>query len=302
MRGKAVGRLVLGSLILLLAACAQKAETLKLAASQFEAESLATITLLEELRVAEITPPPSTESAETQRFVANALSSGRPATADRVELWRNPDAADTSEANALWATLLKNLNAQYRAFAATFAQLGEGSFFARDTVKETEPVATKLVSQIASFGKAVTDAPPQFLNRRNALLKRLQDLRDGPDGEAQKKAALGAWLDEWRALLRQEADLQQRIVEQSTKASSIGLAVMKQIRAYDQLAASDIADAMGIAFSAAGTLTGKDLTALRSRADGVIEDIQSDPVWKSILDQALAEANAAKDKAKAKDR
>lgn len=296
MRSKAVQRFLVGCALLALAACSQKAETLKLAASQFETESRATIVLLEELRVSEIAPPAKSESAETADFIKNALESTRDATPDRIALWMNPDAGETVKASEEWAATLTRLNTQYRAFANTFASLEQASFTARDIVKKAEPVAVRLVGQIANFGKAVTDNPPEFLKQRTALSAQLKTLRAAQTNAADKRAKLSGWLDKWRALMQAETDLQRRIAEQSAKAASVGLAVVKQIRAYDQLSASDIADAMGIAFSAAGALTGRDVSALQNKANDVLGDIQSDPVWNSILQQSLEEVNQPKAK------
>ena len=294
-------RLILaGCAVLVLAACSQKAETLKLAASQFEAESRATITLLEELRVSEIAPAATTESARTRGFVENVLNldSSTPVTPNILKILRNPDDVDTAGADAAWADLLAKLNSQYRAFARTFDSLDQASFTARNIVRKAEPIAARLVSQIVHFSNTTTANPPQFLNQRGALLFELQQIRTARVQDTEKRAALGSWLDKWRDLEAREADLLRRITEQSAKASSVGLAVMKQIRTYDQLSAADIADAMGIAFSAAGELTGRDLSALQGRTAAVLADIESDPVWKSIMQQTLDEVNATRSDAK----
>jgi hypothetical protein len=303
---------------MVLAGCAGKAQTLKVGATQFEANSLAAIDSIDKLMKAEIAAPSRNEAEASQEFVDLILGSQSEITDASIQIALDPDRVDLSPEVATKRTeLLNSLRAQYTHFARVFDRIEEGSFFARDKISEAKEPAEKLTAQLAYFANSITDHPPEFTQRRSNLLLEIRVLHGDPVKDLfkdkkrrllapyglppdrvltleDKRRALVLWRERWLTLLREEKTLERNTVAQCLKASIIGVQIQKQIVEYNQLSLEDISEAMSLALSTAGALTGEDLSELQMKTNDVINTISNDEAWRAVVTEALNLVNEAR--------
>ena len=91
-----------------------------------------------------------------------------------------------------------------------------------------------------------------------------------------------------------EKDLERETIAQCLKASVIGVQIQKQIVDYDKLSLEDISEAMSLALSTAGALTGEDLSKLQVKTNEVIYTIENDPAWSALVAESLKRVNEAR--------
>jgi hypothetical protein len=282
-------------LYLSLFSCAGKARTLHLGVTQFKVESIAAVDAIDEMRKKEIAPEERNPVESTNSFVDNVLKSKRSAVG-RVERWIDPfKPKPNPETEKEWAELIQNLKEQYLTFARIFDEIQRASFTGRAVVEESVPHIEKLVTQLAYFADAINQNPPQLLNRRSALIADLEKIRKtigntaAEDVPMETRNKIAEWREKWLMLMAAENELNRKTTEQCLKAVTIGLEVRKQMIAYNQVSLQDISEALSMAFSLAGAITGEDLSTLQARTEWVIEEINSDPVWSSATKQLVKE-------------
>lgn len=302
----------------MLAGCAGKAQTLKVGAAQFEADSLAAIDSIDRLMKAEIAPPPRGEAEASEEFVDLILGSEGEITDLHIKIALNPDEVDLApEVTARRAEFLSRVRAQYTTFASIFDRIEEGGFFARDKVPEANEPLQKLIAQLVSFANSIAAHPPEFTQRRSNLLLEIRVLHGDPVADlsadkkrrllapyglpadrqltvAEKRRALALWRERWLTLRGEEHDLERETIAQCLKASVIGVQLQKQIADYDKLSLEDISEAMSLALSTAGALTGEDLSKLQVKTNEVISTIENDPAWSALVAESLKRVNEAR--------
>lgn len=302
-----------------LAGCAGKAQTLMLATSQFEAESLAAIDRVQRAIEAEVAPPARSDAEAQQEFVGLIMGFTGAIDEGAIELALDPDAIDlTAAVDKRRADMIQRLRVQYASFARVFDRLDQGSFFARNDVGKAAPFAEKLTAQMVGFAESFAARPIQFTQSRNQLVLDLQLLRGGDaatpttDEKRRRRLALyglaanggvsdaelarsiAVWRDRWLQLLRDENNLTRETVAQCLKAAMLGSEVRTQIVNYNQLSIKDISEAMSLAVGVAGTVTGEDLSDLEARIGEVKSAIESDPGWSALATTFLDELNKAR--------
>jgi hypothetical protein len=277
--------------------CAGKARTLRLGVTQFEVESIAAVDAIDEMRKKEIAPEERSPVESTNSFVDNVLNSKRSA-GPRIEKWLNPYKPTPNPITEKeWVELIQNLKEQYLTFTRIFDEIERARFTGRAVVKESVPYIEKLVAQLAYFADAINKNPPQLLNRRSALIAELERMRKAiGDTDPEKvpmetRNRIGEWREKWLMLMAEEKELNRKTTEQCLKAVTIGLGVREQMVAYNQVSLEDISEALSKAFSLAGAITGEDFSALQTRTEWVVEEINNDPVWSSATKQLLNEIN-----------
>jgi hypothetical protein len=269
---------------------------------------------------AEIAAPARTEAEESQEFVDLIMGSQSEITEEHIKVALDPDRVDLStEVATKRMEFLNGLRLQYTAFARVFDRIEEGSFFAREKVSKAKEPAEKLTAQLVYFANHIADHPPQFTQRRSNLILEIRVLHGDPvkdlaedkkrrllapyglppDREltvADKRRSLALWRERWLTLIREEETLRRDTVAQCLKASIIGVQIQRQIVEYDKLSLEDISEALSLALSTAGALSGEDFSDLQVKTNDVINTINNDPAWSAAVKEALKlvdEARAA---------
>ena len=282
--------------ILLFAGCSGKANLLKIAATQYEADSLAAIDSIENLTRQEYAPP-ERSAAEASREFADLIigyDADKEITQEAVQLAIAPDVVNLpSDVASRRTKFFADLRTQYRNFVAIFDDIESGSFFARDDVVNAKPYVEMLTAQLAYFARTLSVQPPQLLQRRNVLLNELEAIRKNNGNASEKRQDILRWRDQWNGLIDEENRLTRITVEQCLKAATVGMEIRKQLVAYNRLSMQDITEALSRGIELGGALTGKDLTTLQVRTSEIIAAIESDPNWKAAAERALSAINDA---------
>ncbi len=281
-------------LIGLMTGCAGKARTLRVAAAQFKAESISAVNAIDEMRKKESAAPEKTPAEAAAVFENNALNSNSTVTLERIKLWEDPDAVGLNpETEKAWSEFIAEMRMQYTTFSGIFDEIQQASFFGRKIVKRGAPHVENLTAQLIYFAKSIQRNPPIFLQRRAALMAELQTIKDSGADEIDKRRELSAWRDRWLALGEEERAMEQKTAAQCLKAALIGKEIQNQILNYDKLSMNDITEGLAAVIGVAGAVTGRDLSHVQSQVDGVVAEIDKDPVWKEASALALGEMNKA---------
>lgn len=281
------------------AGCAQKAKTVQVGAAQFLAESNAAIDGIDALWRAEVTAPPLPAGEAADKFVQLVEGSKQPITNATLAILLNPGAISAAGSEREWQALLDRLRRQYAAFASIFDTLDRGSLLAAPAVGRAIPTLDPLIAQMAAFARTLQDHPAMFVAERAALAADIERARDDP------RLAAGQRRSELLRLRQKLVDLaaaEQRMTAETTaqclKAARLGLELRRLLADYDTLTADDLAEGLAVAFQVAGTVSGRDLSGLRAKTDGVIAELTATPELKALLDAALAEVGAGIGKAR----
>jgi hypothetical protein len=292
MKGKLVGRFLvaLAALVLpfLLGGCTpDKAKALNLAAIQFRNEALAAIDALAAMRQQELAAPPRSAAEATAQFVKDVTQSDTRLTYDEALDALDPFAPRIADRNRKdWNAFLTSLRTEYQEFSAIFQNLERGSFLAADPVKKSERHAENLVAQLAAFAVILDEAPPQLLQYRSAYLVDLEAARKlAPSPDRDRRIA--ELRERLVQLQEKERELQRATVAQCLKAATLGYEMRQLIIDYDKLSLDDINVIIGKALIAAGELTGNDYAALRTKAGTLIQRIEGDGVWRTVVDRRI---------------
>ncbi len=272
--------------------CAGKAKTLRVAAAQFKVESGSALDAIDEMHKKEVAPPERTPAAVAAEFVDNASQSERAVTPDRIKLWANPNVVELNkETEKAWSEFISNLRLQYTTFAQIFDEIEQASFTGKKIVKKAAPYIQKLTAQLIYFADSIQQNPPQLFQRRTVLMTELQTIKNGSDDEADKRSKMAEWYDQWLALGADEKEIERATVEQCLKAALIGKEILKQTHNYNKLSLNDVTEALATVLGVAGAVTGRDFSQVQSQVDGIVMEINNDPVWEEVLKLASGEVN-----------
>jgi hypothetical protein len=274
---------------LILGACANKAKMIQVGATQFEAESLAAIERIDELRRKEIEAMPLPPEKASAFFVQGVKNSAKPITLATLRVLTTPLATETPTSEAQWQAFLQKMRQQYTTFAATFASLDKGSWFAAAEVKETIPILDKLIAQMAAFARSIQNHPAEFMRERAAIAAEVEQVRQiRPFTEITDLKLL-----ELERRLRETAAAEEQItrdtVEQALKAATLGIELRKLLVNYDQLSLDDISEGLSIAFKLVAGIPGLDLSGLNVATNELIGEIEKDESLRGFFKTALSE-------------
>ncbi len=266
----------------------EKARALRAAVEQFKVESLEAINRIEEMTEKEVSAPPVSEEEQTAGFVDRILSTSRPLTPEIVDLAIDPFTVRATGGTTARKQFVADMRGQYSAFAAIFAELEQANFTGRKTVKDSEVHAKVLTAQMAVFAKVTAENPPVLLQWRSALVQEMSAVKaDTTLGDAEKRIRLAQLKERWQAVRQQEEELQRTTVEQCLKAATLGHEVQKLIAEYDRLSVGDLNSLTAAALRLAGEASGKDFSALSSKAGALFSRLQQDPEFSTAVQAAL---------------
>lgn len=285
----------------------QKARALRMASMQFKAESLSCINAIDKMIDREIAPPPRSEEEIRSEFIDNILSTTRDLTPKIVDIAIDPDTVNLSpEALEAKNALVNDLRTQYTEFAAIFERLESGSFLAAPAVEKTENLAKKLTVQMANFAKIITAAPPEFLQSKNQVVEKIEDLRNeyqtlssptAPNEvfsgietssfatdtrQKEIETEIGELLGQWLQIKAEEQKLSEQVAKECLEAATIGQQVSVLIVDYDRLSINDIESVIFQAFDAASSISGLNFDSLKTKAKQISEFLNNDPFFKDV--------------------
>jgi ElaB/YqjD/DUF883 family membrane-anchored ribosome-binding protein len=294
----------------------EKARSLQAAALQFRTESLAAIDAIDNLRKREIAPPPRSAVEMRQTFVNRFLNSKKEVNAALIDLaiepYRPPNDPE-------WEQFVVELKSQYEGFAAIFDKLEGGTLVGVKEVRQSAEHAKTLTVQMALLSNAIATNPPVFIQYRSRIIVRLDQTRQDyqtlqtriqakengsppPIPETlpqliirrtELETETGKLMDEWQQIKQEEQKLLETTVIQCTKAVVVGKEVIEMANRYDDLSLQQINRSLPKIFTTLSSFTGKDYRSIRSKADSLLRDLQTDPFWRTVTQQFLDRANEA---------
>lgn len=279
---------------LILGACAHKARMIQAGAAQFEGESLAAIEKIDEMRRKETTAETLPKQKASEFFVNAVKNSSEPINLNTLRILIEPLGNNMPNSEVQWQAFLQNLRLQYTTFAATFASLEKGSLFATPDVIKTVPSLEKLIAQMAAFASSIRDNPPEFIRERAAIAAELEQVREAKpftDATDLKLLELERRLREIDAA---EKQITRETMEQALKAATLGAELKKLIVDYNKLSFDDIAEGISVAFKLTAGINGLDLSGLKAKTDGLVEQINADQSLKELFIKALSEIQTAR--------
>lgn len=284
---------VLGA-TLALAGCAEKARSVQVGAVQFQATADAAIDSINALRKAEVAAPPQSASEAADTFVKLVEGSKNPITRTTLDILADPVSFGGAGSAKDWDGVLVKLRGQYATFAAVFASLDQGSLLAAPVVKQAIAPLDKLTVQMAALAKSLQAHPARFVVERGFLAADIESVRDDTAlTVAQRRTELLRLRERLMAIVAREERVTADAVSQCLKTAKLGLELRKLLAAYDTLTLDDLMAGLAVAFRAAGMITGRDLSGLQARTDGVISELTATPALKALFDAALDEAGAS---------
>jgi hypothetical protein len=301
MRGLMITVILVASSSLLSGCNVEKARALQGAAVQFRAESLAAVNALDEMHRQELALPARSPAEVRREFINNILGSTRDVDADLVELAIDPYQPPAYPA---WDEFIIDLKGQYTNFAAIFDKIDSGALVSQDEVRKSAEYAQKLTVQMALFADAISKNPPVLYRQRNVIIKKLRDqqrqyrklqadIRNDYGSTEAAPASLrdrlrdienqvGELLSSWQQVRDQEQKLLDTTLTQCLKAAILGKELGQLISQYDQIDLNRINLLVPRILNTAAAITGRDYSALRVRATGLLTEIRSDPLWSKV--------------------
>lgn len=295
--------LFLFACLLFISGCTpEKAKSIRLAAEQFSNQALIAVNAVDKAMKDEISPKSRSAQEQTDQFV-EFLSKLDLAelTQENVEVGfptlqqaANPDAItldpDVLKARTLY---LSGLRTRYSTFSGMLHGLEEGSFFAADAIGRANKIAGRLTSDMASIAKHFTTHPPQLIQQRGSIAAdTLNILENNTLSQTSKKDRLALIKTRFDDIKIAEQQLLRSVLEPSLKAAELGYKLQKMAAGYNQLTVSDMQNLLLRSIRIVGNLTGRDMGSLITEADTVFTKISTDPVLKSVTEQAMEELNA----------
>lgn len=279
---------------LIFGACAKKAKMIQVGAAQFEAESLATIGKIDELRRKETEATPLPQEKASEFFVEGVKNSTNPITLKTLRILIKPLKTEAPKSEAQWQAFLQKMRQQYTTFAATFASLDKGSLFAASDVKETIPILDKLIAQMAAFARSIKDNPAEFIRERVAIAAEMERVRETKPFTEITDLKLLELERRLREIAAAEEQITRDTIEQALKAATLGTELRKLLVNYDKLSLDDIAEGLSIAFKLVAGIPGLDLSRLKAETDDLITKIKDDESLRKLFETALSEINSAR--------
>ena len=230
-------RSVLISLITLLAACSQKAETLKLSVSQFGSATEQAFDKYGDAYGAQFAPFPKSDTAKRNTFISNIKDFTGKVTPANIETLLDPDAVKIDPSvQRQWQDTLKGLRSQYQQFVAIFDNIEAGSALGASAVTKSGPILEKLRTQLATISNDFARTPPQFLTRRSSLIAELNQIRARDHSTPETESLLvQAWWQQWNSLIATESAMQADTLRAFVTASALGNKLQGQIDNYAKL-------------------------------------------------------------------
>ncbi len=281
---------------ILVSGCAQKAKMIQVGATQLATESVAAIDKIDELRRKETEATQLPPEKASQLFVDGVKNSKGPIDLRTLRTISDPLKLNTPKSDAQWQVFLQKMRQQYNTFAATFASLDKGSWFAGSAVKETIPILDKLVAQLTAFVASIKNNPAEFIRERAAIAEEMERVRDTKPFTQVTDLKLLELERRLREVGAAEEQITRGTIEQALKAAKLGNELRKLLLDYDKLSVNDIAEGLSIAFSAAGAIPGLDISGLKAEADALMKTMKEDKTLSDFADAALFEINNARAK------
>lgn len=273
-----------------LAACANKAKVIQAGAVQFEAQSLAAIERIDELRLRETSVTAPAPEVAADIFARLVEGSSGEITRPQLRVLENPDRLDLPRSEAAWQAFLAELRVQYTTFAAIFANLDKGSLFAAPSVEDAARVIEPLIGQMAAFAQSIGEHPAEFVRERAAIAAELEAVRDDVAlTPVQRRKDLSQLRQRLVSTAAEEERVTKEAIAQCLQSARLGVELRKLLLDYDRLTIDDLADGLKQAFALASVLPGLDLSTLKGDTDKLIEQIKGDPQLEGFLNTALAE-------------
>lgn len=274
----------------------EKARQLKTAAVQFGMEARAAIAAVRGLMDAEIAPLERTDAQKADQFAANILaqSTSTKMNADLIEWAIDPNAVTLSPTeSAARDALIGELEQQYSDFAGMFENLERGSLLAKNSVPKVKQYAAKLTAQMAGIAKVTAENPLRLVQHRTAVLVQTEKIRrDSSLSPDQKRQALSDQMSRWLAVKAQEEALKRAVVGKCLVAASAGQTVLQLADSYGRLSTDDISRLLTQTLTLGQELSGKSLADMQTRNEKVMSFLNSNAVYKTIADDALAKVQS----------
>jgi hypothetical protein len=232
-----VRRSFLVGAITLLAACSQKAETLKLSVTQFGSATERAFDQYDAAYSTQFAPFPKSDTAKRSEFVANITAFSGTITPANIDTLLDPDAVKIDPSvQRQWQDTLNALRGQYQQFVAIFDNIESGSALGASSVTRSGPILEKLRTQLATISNDFARTPPQFLTRRSTLIAELNQIRakDHSNPEAES-LLIEAWWQRWNNLIEAESAMQADTLRAFVRASALGTKLQGQIDNYAKL-------------------------------------------------------------------
>lgn len=283
----------------------EKARSLRLAAVQFKAESLAAINAIAQMHQRELTPPPLAQADIRSNAINNILASEKPLLLpEDLDFLINPDTPQIDpKAQEAWQAFINKMNSQYEALAAIYDEVEGGSLLATKAVEKSAEHAKNLTLQMAAFATVIDKHPPLLIQDRIIIIADLDTLREEyqqkkNNGESDEelqllRARAGELLDQWQQIAIDEQKLKETTVAQCLKAAVLGKNLTQLSERYNKLDLNDLNSIIARILDTAATITGRDYASLKIKATNVFAEIQNDPIWNKAANTVLEEVNKA---------
>jgi hypothetical protein len=270
-----------------------KARSLRLAAIQFKAESIAAIEAIEAMHRRELELPPQLQADARENFINGVLDSRIEINHKNVELLTTLNRSPAPE----WAAFVADLSNQYEQFAAIYSDLESGSFLATKAVKKSAEPAQILTVQMALFAKEISENPPQLYRYRTAIVVELRKLQKqyqqlvanqaSAEEIQQLRNQVGKLMDEWQQVESEEQELLNTTIAQCTKAAMLGADLSELIDRYNKLDIDELNGLIATILENVSSITGQDYSQLQLKVNAVNSAINQDAVLKRIADRLV---------------
>lgn len=271
----------------LLAACAQKADALKLSAHQFSLAADKAITSLDDMRTAEFAAPTQSTDAQQAEFIANLNGFTGTLTVSNIPVLINPDAITIDpDVNAKWEQDMANLRSDYQRFDAIFTDIGEDDLFGIGAIHKAGPILQKLRSQLAAMGQTLGTTPPVFLVRRNALVATINKIHSDKTTSADTRTGqIKAWWQQWQQLQADEQQSYQTALQDFVSAGQLGAQLQDQISNYSKISTQSVLKDIDDGLNFVAENRGLGIKQLKHKAGTML--------LQTLADQEMGAGNAA---------
>lgn len=271
------------SLIILAGCNKEKAEAIKVAASQFRMEAVSALEQIKYLFEQSVSLPLENQNDRIEKIALDLDNSDQIGAAELSFLITEDNVAQPA-LNQITREF-KALETQYYQFESMFRSLPEGSFFAKDAVKKSEKHAINLTMQFINFGKFLQNYDVQFTARRTVILDRILKYKSIAD-DSLRKTYLRLAAREIIDLRTDENTAKKEAITKCLKAVEAGKLVAELIRDYDRMSVKDVLVTTKNVLDYISKITSnhEDVVSLRNRFDSIEKAIQQDPYWQILLD------------------
>ncbi|MCC9620797.1 hypothetical protein LPB41_03750 [Thalassospira sp. MA62] len=253
------------AVIATLAACSQKAETLKVSVIQFGTAAQTAFDDYDAAHAAQFIPPEKSPDQQRRAFVTNMGAFTGTVSPQNIGILIDPDAASQAAPadTHKWRDTLDHLRKQYQTFAAIFDNIEGGSALGASAVTKSGPILKQLRDQLRTIAADLGKNPPIFLRRRAILIAKLNEIRQHKNADQQVKSLkYQMWWQDWQKLRALETDMQTKTLRSFVHANLLGARLQTQIDQYAKLDAAALLKAVkqGIALSGSiNAMSPKDL-------------------------------------------